>query len=582
MLTPQTVGIAAFSGHAYEVIALDIAVLLGHNVAMITQKGTLHLEIQNSRKSPVGLLRTSFYDNGKTKHTQHGRITGCTMGQLKILQQAFREQVIPVDSPEAFQILHSKEYGASFAIREVVKQIGLDKAIYSRPESWVNSILAMIIGRITYAGSKLSLCHQQGNTSLWELCGNEGSIDVDKHCYMPMDRLLERQKAIQKKLANKHLANGQLVLYDITSSYLEGEYEQSELVEFGYNRDGKKGHEQIVIGLICNNKGCPVGVEVYRGNTKDGTTVVDKIHEIKEFYGIKKVVFVGDRGMVTKHNLEALKDEEDLHMITALTRADINKLLERKQIQLDLFDDSNVCEVTDSDNPQKRYCLCRNPVRAVKDSATRNRLLEHTKEQLEKIANYKHSTTVAVLGSRVGKVLNKYNTGKYITWEIKTDREEEKSRNHKVTWKINQTAIEQSQRLDGCYIITSDVPSQDMTAQEIVESYKKLILVEKAFRNLKTVHLEIRPIYHKKDDRIRAHVFLCMLAYYVQWHMHQRLSSLAEEASGKDRRWTFINMIETLKQITRNTVQVAGAELLKVSQPTSDQERILKLLNVKI
>jgi transposase len=551
-------------------------------MAMITKKGNLHLEIQNSRKNPVGLLRTSFYDNGKTKHTQHGRITGCTITQLKILQQAFREHVIPVDSPEAFKILRSKEYGASFAIRELIKQIGLDRAIYSRPEEWVNSILAMIIGRITYASSKLSLCHQQDNTSLWELCGIDGPVDVDKHCYLPMDRLLERQKSIQKKLAKKHLTDGHLILYDITSSYLEGEYEQSELVEFGYNRDGKKGHEQIVIGLICNKEGCPVGVEVYNGNTKDGTTVVDKVCEIKEFYGIKKVVFVGDRGMVTKHNLETLKDEEGLHTITALTRADINKLLERNLIQLDLFDDFDICEVIEPDNPKKRYCLSRNPVRAVKDGATHDRLLKSTKEELEKITNYKQSTTVAVLGSRIGKVLKKYNTSKYIIWDVKADRKEEKSRNHKVIWEINQAAIEKSQRLDGCYIITSDVPPQDMSPKEIVESYKKLILVEKAFRNLKTVQLEIRPIYHKKDDRIRAHVFLCMLAYYVQWHMQQRLAPLAEEGMGKNRRWTFRNMVETLKQITGNTIQVAGAELLKVSKPTSDQERILKLLGIKI
>lgn len=190
-------------------------------MAMITRGGNLHLEIQSSRKNPVGLLRTSFYEKGKTKHTQHGRITGCTLAQLKILQQAFRENVVPVDSPQAFQIIQSKEYGASFSILEVIKKTGLDKVIYSRPEPWVNSILAMIIGRIIYAGSKLSLCHQLDNTSLWELCGIQGSIDVDKHCYQPLDRLLERQKLIQKKLAQKHLIGNQLVLYDITSSYLE-------------------------------------------------------------------------------------------------------------------------------------------------------------------------------------------------------------------------------------------------------------------------------------------------------------------------------------------------------------------------
>ena len=530
----------------------------------------------------MGILRTSFYEKGKTKHTQHGRITGCTLPQLKLLQQAFREQVIPANSPEAFKIVHSKEYGASFSIHKIIQQIGLDKDLYSRSAPWVNSIIAMVIGRIIYAGSKLSLCHQQNNTSLWELCGIDNVVDVDKHCYQPMDRLLERQKSIQQKLAKKHLSDGQLILYDITSSYLEGEYENSNLVKFGYNRDGKKGHEQIVIGLICNKEGCPVGVEVYPGNTKDGTTIVDKVDEIKQFYGINKVVFVGDRGMITKHNLETLKDKENLRTITALTKADINKLLESTVIQLDLFDDNNICQVIDPENQQKRYCLCRNPMRAEKDGTTRDRLLESTKEQLEQIVNYKRSTTVAVLGSRIGKVLNKYKTSKYISWEIKADIKEEKSCNHEVIWQFNQSTIKQSQRLDGCYVITSDVCSQDMSAGEIVESYKKLILVEKAFRNLKTVRLDMRPIYHRKDDRIRAHVFLCMLAYHVQWHMQQLLIPLNVEDKGKNRRWTFNNVIETLKQITRNKVQVAGVELLKVSIPTDEQKRILELLNVVI
>lgn len=549
---------------------------------MKTRDGTLHLEIQTSRKNPVGLLRTSFYDKGVTKHTQHGRLTGCTLEQLKILQMAFRENVIPADSPDAFQILHSKEYGASFAILETIKMIGLEKALYSRSEPWVRSVLAMVTGRITYAGSKLSLCHQQDNTSLWELCGIEGKLDVEKHCYHPLDELLERQGAIQKKLAKKHLDHGQLVLYDITSSYLEGEYTESELVAFGYNRDGKKGHEQIVIGLLCNRKGCPVGVEVFPGNTKDASTVAAKIKEIKETYGIKEVIFVGDRGMLTKQNLQALEGEDELRTITALTHPDIQQLLDRNVVQPELFDEMNIVEVIDPEDSQKRYCLCRNPAKAEKDNATRQALLDKTKEKLEKIANYKQATTPATLGARVGKVLAQYNTGKYITWDVTADKIKEKSRQHQVVWSFNENTLERERRLAGCYIITSNVRPQDMTAAEIVASYKKLILVEKAFRNLKTVQLEIRPIYHKKDDRIRAHVFLCMLAYYVQWHMQQKLMPLTREGEGKNRRWTFVNIIETLKQMTRNKVQVNGVELLKNSCPTPGQKRILNLLGINI
>ncbi len=207
---------------------------------MQTAHGNIHLEIQTSRKNPVGILRTTFRENGKVKHTQHGRLTGCSLDQLKMLQLAFREKVVPEDSPQALKILSAKEFGASAALLQLAKQLGLHRAIYSRTEPWVNDCLAMIVGRIIFAGSKLSLCHQHNNTCLWELCGVEGEPDVEDHCYEAMDKLLQRQTAIQAQLAKKHLHNGHLVLYDITSSYFEGEYTDSELVTFGYNRDGKK------------------------------------------------------------------------------------------------------------------------------------------------------------------------------------------------------------------------------------------------------------------------------------------------------------------------------------------------------
>jgi len=381
---------------------------------MQTAHGNLHLEIQTSRKNPVGILRTSFRENGKMKHTQHGRITGCSLEQLKILQLAFRERVVPADDPQAFKILSSREYGASYAILAIAKQLGLHQALYSRPEPWVSSALAMVVGRLVYAGSKLSLCNHHPNTCLWELCGIEDPPDVDVQCYEPMDRLLQRQAAIQRNLARRHLNGGHLVLYDITSVYFEGEYKESELVTFGYNRDGKKGREQIVVGLICNAQGCPVGVEVYAGNTKDETTVIDKVHEIKANYGIEKLIFVGDRGMITRSNIEALKDEEDLQTIGALTHGEMMTLLKDKVITLDLFDERSIHEVTDPANPTRRYCLCRNPRTAQRESQTRQRLLDLTATALTEIAAYKRATTVEKLGARVGKALAKYKMGKFI------------------------------------------------------------------------------------------------------------------------------------------------------------------------
>jgi hypothetical protein len=550
---------------------------------MQTAHGNLHLEIQTSRKSPVGILRTSFRENGKMKHTQHGRITGCSLEQLKILQLAFRERVVPVDDPQAFKILNSREYGASYAILAIAKQLGLPQALYSRPELWVNSALAMIVGRLVYAGSKLSLCNHHPNTCLWELCGITDPPDVDVQCYEPMDKLLQRQAAIQRNLARRHLNGGHLVLYDITSVYFEGAYKESELVRFGYNRDGKKGREQIVVGLICNGQGCPVGVEVYAGNTKDETTVVDKVHEIKRSYGIEKVIFVGDRGMITQSNIETLKDEEDLQTIGALTHGEMMALLKEKVIDLDLFDERSIHEVTDPADPSRRYCLCRNPQTAQRESATRQRLLDLTATALAEIGAYKRATTVEKLGARVGKVLAKYKMGKFIQWSIAADQTKPTSRTHRLVWSINADKVAQEKRFDGCYIITSDVDKDQMNTVEVVTAYKSLTFVERAFRNLKTVQLEIRPVYHKNDERIRSHVFLCMLAYYLQWHMEQRLAPLfANDGQGQERRWTFRGVIDCLTQITRNRVTVSGAEFYQNSTPTQEQEQILDLLQVSM
>jgi transposase len=441
----------------------------------------------------------------------------------------------------------------------------------------------MVVGRVLFAGSKLSLCHRQLNSALWELCGVSGEPDVDRHCYEPMDRLLERQAAIQKTLAKRHLRNGHLVLYDITSSYFEGAYEDSELVRFGYNRDGKRGHEQVVIGLLCSSDGCPVGIEVYPGNTKDSTTVIDKIREIKTRYGIEKIIFVGDRGMVTQSNVEALRDEDDLYTITALTHAAMVQLLERKVIQIDLFDESQIHEVIDPQAPEKRYCLCRNPVTAERETTTRERLLALTKEGLNQIAQYKQKTTVEGLGARVGKLLAPYKMGKFVHWHIEADPRQAKSNQHQLHWHFDNDKIAREKRFDGCYIITTDVAPEQLDAARVVSAYKSLALVEQAFRQLKTVQLEIRPVFHKKDERIRSHVFLCLLAYYLQWHLQQKLAPLfASDGQGKYRRWTFHHVIDTLSQITRNKVRVNGVVFYQTSELTADQARIVQLLGVSL
>jgi transposase len=542
----------------------------------MTTPRRLHLEIQTHRSNPVGLIRSSYRDpdSQAVKHTQHGRLTGLSLDQLKLIQAAFQGEVVPKGDPDAFKCTNSKEYGASYAVLEMARQLDLDTILYSRNESWVRDCLAMIAGRIVYAGSKLALSNQWKNSALWELCGVQGDVDVEDHCYKPMDRLLERQKAIQRALAKKHLRNGHVVLYDITSSYLEGEYEQSDIVFFGHDRDGKKGHEQVVVGLLCDERGCPVGVEVYEGNTQDAQTVIDKIKELRQDYGLSDVTFVGDRGMITQANAQKLKDVQGLHTISALTHAQMFELVENKVAQLDLFDEKKIAEVVDPKKPQQRYCLCRNPLTQARETATRNRLLELTRKGLDKLVKRKNKGKAEKLGSQVGRLLQKYKMGKFIKWEVKAGR---------VEYQLKEDAVAQEQRLDGCYVINTTVSSGLMKETQVVETYKSLTFVEQAFRCLKTVALEIRPMYHKRDDRIRSHVFLCVLAYYLYWHMRQRLNPLFEkDGSGKDREWTMENVIEHLGGIRQQHISVAGAEFEQITQPTEQQQQILDLLGIKL
>lgn len=534
----------------------------------------VHLEIQTHRANPVGVLRSSFRQGDKIKHTNHGRITGLALDQLKLIQAAFRGDVIPKDSPQAFQTINSREYGASYALLQLAKDLELDKALYSRKEPWVQDCLAMILGRLLYAGSKLALSNQWKNTALWELCGVEGPVDVEDHCYLPMDRLLERQNAIQRKLADKHLQNSHLVLYDITSTYFEGAYAQSDIVLFGYNRDGKKGHEQVVIGLLCNAQGCPVGVEVFAGNTQDASTVLAKVQELKRDYGLKEVTFVGDRGMITQTNAEKLKEVKGLHTISALTHRQILDLVERKLVQAELFDEKRIAEVVDPDKPGQRYCLCRNPQSGARETNTRQRLLDRTREALDKIVGRKKKGSTEKLSAQVGKILGHYKMGKFVDWKVQEGR---------LKWHFDEAHIEQEKLFDGCYIVRADVPKEQMNQDQVVGAYKNLSVVEQAFRNLKTVSLEIRPVYHKKDDRIRSHVFLCVLAYYVQWHMQQRLQPLFEaDGQGKNRQWTVANVIERLMSIRKQRVKVSGVEFDQVTQADEEQQNILDLLRVKL
>ena len=533
----------------------------------------LHLEIQTHRSNPYGLLRSSYRENGVIKHDTISRITGVPLNTLKLIQAALQGKVVMKSD---FKTLQSKEYGASFALRQIAKSTGLDKAIYSRTtEPWVQDALAMIIGRVVYASSKLSLTRVGQFSSLWEVCGvTDETIDVNSHCYEAMDRLMERKDSIQKKLAQKHLTQGSVILYDITSTYFEGKYSDSESITYGYNRDKKRGHEQIVIGLICSQDGCPIAVEVFRGNTKDETTVSAKILEVKEKYGVENAIFVGDRGMITKAQFEKIQTEEafEIRTISALTHSQIEKLCEGEDVQLSMFDEQNIVEVLD---PEKgiRYGLCKNNARAADEGSTRRALLERTRIELDKIVKAKRKVEDGDLGIRVGKVINKYKVGKFVHSTI-TDGT--------FSWSFDEAKIQEEEQFDGCYVIFTNVRKEDMEIEEVVRNYRKLINVEQAFRNLKTVRLEIRPVYHKTDARVDCHVFLCMLSYYLMWNMKQRLKPLMDsDVEGKNKKYTFDYIIEVLKAIRKELVEFSGMETDVITELNEEQGMIAELLDIK-
>jgi len=534
---------------------------------MKRKSNSYHLEIRTNRKKPYGLLRNSYREDGKVKKETICHFSGLTLEQLQLIKSSLQGKAIMKDD---FKILSSHEYGASYAGLAIAKELGLHKFIHSQySQPWVKSSLAMIVGRLVYQGSKLSLSHCSTYSSLWEICGVDEKIDVDIHCYDAMDKLFSRQEAIQLALANKHLKDGTLVLYDITSCYMEGEYENSEIVAFGYNRDRKRGHEQIVISLLCNKDGCPVAVEVFKGNTKDETTVIDKINEIQQKYDVKNIVFVGDRGMVTQSVYDKI-DHKTVQTISALNHNSIQELCDKGTFQMSLFDEKNIVEILDGN---KRYMLCKNPVIKEKEAAARKRLIELTCEELDKIVQSTRKTKYSK-AVRAGRVIDKFKMAKFIIIEESDDI---------FNYRLDTDKIDKESALDGCYIVFTDTSCLDMTALETVESYKSLIKVEQAFRNLKTAQLQMRPIFHKTDDRIKCHVFICMLAYYIMWHMKQRLKPLDEQDGvGGNRKYSFSHILENLKSIRKETIEFADVKSSIITTPTEEQSKILNLLNVAV
>jgi len=523
---------------------------------------SLHFEINPSRYKPIGYIRNSYRKNGKVQHQTISKIHGLSYEQLQNMKAAFDGAAIKLDD---IKLSGGREYGASALLYNLAKKIGLDTLIYSKNEPWVRNVLAMIIGRIVYQGSKLALSNIVSISCLWEVCGvKDIAIDVDKNCYDSMDKLLARQSLIQKKLVSKHLSDGSVILYDITSTYLEGEFEDSEIIDFGYNRDKKRRKKQIVIALICTKEGCPVAVEVFSGNTSDCTTVKGKIEELKKHYGVSNFIFVGDRGMLTQNNVDECKD---IDTITALKHSAIKKLCEEKNVQLSMFDEKLTTEVILPEEPEVRYALRKNPVRALQQQKTRSELIQKTEDALAEIAIPKKKTDDKTLAARAARIFYKYKTEKYFTWDIQE---------RKIVYSRKEDIIADERKYDGLYVIRSNVSSDIMTICEIVKAYKSLINIEQAFRNIKTVQLEIRPVYHRTDERIKSHVFICMLSYYLLWHMNRALKPLYENTEYPE--FTQNHVIETMKALQKLKLSVGNIVTDTVAEPTEMQRHIQKLV----
>jgi len=468
----------------------------------------------------------------------------------------------------------------------------------------------MIVARILEPSSKLATARgfhpQTATSSLAAILGLDEDVD-ETQLYAALDWLLERQQRIEQALAKRHLSEGSLVLYDVSSTYFEGRH--CPLAHFGHSRDERSGNPQIIFGLLTNSEGCPVAVEVFEGNTGDPKTVASQVSKLRERFRLKQIILVGDRGMLTSARIrEDLQPQEGIQWISALKSVQIQKLVQGGQLQLSLFDQQDLAEIQHPSYPGERLVACHNPLLAEERSRKRKELLEATQKQLQKIVAATQRKKRPLRGRKeiglaVGKILGRYKMGKHFRLFIEEDG---------FRWERQPNSIEREAALDGIYVIRTSVPRETLNSEQVVGHYKRLAEVERAFRSLKSVDLKIRPIYHHLADRVKAHVFLCMLSYYVEWHMRLALAPMLfdeddPEAAASARNsivgpaerspkakskevlkrtedglpvHSFQTLLKDLATLTRNEVQIGDQSLQMLSQATAVQQRALALLRV--
>ena len=557
----------------------------------------MHVEVVPNRGSkPAILLRESYRQDGKVRKRTVGNISKLPMDQVNAIRRVLKgEQLVSTD--ELFEIVQdgSPEHGNVEAVLTAMKKLGFARLLCSRPSRQRDLVVAMVAARILDPQSKIATARSWSNTTLADLLGI-GDADEDE-LYEAMDWLFGRQDHIEKKLAARHMDSGALALYDLTSSYFEGV--TCPLAALGHNRDGKKGKLQVNYGLLANEQGIPVAVSVFEGNSGDPKTLLPQVDKMRESFGIAKFVMVGDRGMITQKQVDALREIEDVDWLTAMRPGAICKLVEDGSIQMELFDERNLFELEHPDWPGERLVACRNLELAARRKAKREALLQATTGELDKVRLMVGRGRIhgkAVMSQRVEKILQQYKIGKHYTVLIRDDgfdyafdqdalaaelahnsgedevavaKRRERYNKHiesidgkldklckriehgrlhgkdaigvrvgrvinkyKVAkhfvlriednsfdFEINQDRVDAEAALDGIYVVRTSVAKETMDTEHAVRSYKQLANVERAFRCLKSVDLMVRPIWHRLEDRVRAHIFLCVLAYYVQWHM---------------------------------------------------------------
>ncbi len=568
--------------------------------------------VPNRNSPPAILLRESYREGSKVKTRTLANLSHWPPAQIEALGAVLRGATSVAVLEDAFEVSRSLAHGHVAAVVGTLRKLGLARLISARSTREQQLCLAMIAARVLHPSSKLALARQidpqLSSSSLGESLGL-GAIDEDE-LYRAMDWLLERQSRIETTLARRHLSEGSLVLYDVSSTYFEGR--RCPLARIGHSRDGKRDRPQIVFGLLTDAEGCPVAVEVFEGNTGDPTTLASQVEKLRGHFGLGRVVLVGDRGMITSARIEGdLKPQPGLGWITSLRGPAIRKLVEGGWLQMSLFDQRDLAEITSPDFPGERLIVCRNPLLAEERRRKREELLAATEKALEKVAQATRRSKNRLqgkdrIGLRVGRVLGRFKMGKHFRLKIEE---------HSFRYERDLGRIEQEATLDGLYVIRTSVPQAELSAEEAVRSYKRLSRIERAFRCLKTMDLKVRPIHHRLAQRVRAHVLICMLAYYVEWHMRRALAPLLFEdhdrpmaerlrrsvvapaqrspkALRKARTKTtdegspvhsFHTLLEDLASVVKSQIKPKGIQLdpfVKITNPTPLQQKAFDLLGV--